>query len=205
MKNSGRGDKIMIKKIRRFFFAGLLILTPIVITFYILKTMATVSDRILSPILDYILGVHLPGVGLIMLVVIIIVSGAIAENTIGKKMFAWWDKMFNRIPLIRNLYKPVKQVFSAFSNSDGKSKFSRVVMVEYPKAGSFAMGFVTNNIEGEIAEKIGHNMVSCFVPTTPNPTSGFLLIIPSDKIIPLSISVEEGIRFIISGGISVKS
>lgn len=194
-----------MKKIRRFFFSGLLILTPIVITFYILKTMASASDNILSPVLDYILGVHLPGIGLIMLVVVIIISGAIAENTIGKKMFAWWDKMFNRIPLIRNLYKPVKQVFSAFSSNEGKSKFSRVVMVEYPKEGSFAMGFVTNNITGEIAEKIGHNMVSCFVPTTPNPTSGFLLIVPLDKVTPLSISVEEGIRFIISGGISGKS
>lgn len=195
----------MMKKIRRFFFSGLLILTPIVITFYILKTMASASDNILSPMLDYILGVHLPGIGLIMLVIIIIISGAIAENTIGKKMFAWWDKMFNRIPLIRNLYKPVKQVFSAFSSSEGKSKFSRVVMVEYPKEGSFAMGFVTNNITGEIAEKIGHNMVACFVPTTPNPTSGFLLIVPLDRVTPLSISVEEGIRFIISGGISGKS
>ncbi len=194
-----------MKKIRRFFFSGLLILTPIVITFYILKTMASASDNILSPMLDYILGVHLPGIGLIMLVIIIIISGAIAENTIGKKMFAWWDKMFNRIPLIRNLYKPVKQVFSAFSSSEGKSKFSRVVMVEYPKEGSFAMGFVTNNITGEIAEKIGHNMVACFVPTTPNPTSGFLLIVPLDRVTPLSISVEEGIRFIISGGISGKS
>ena len=194
----------MMKKIRQFFFAGLLVLTPIVITFYVLKTLAVASDNILSPIFDYIFGVHLPGIGIIALVIIIIISGAIAENTIGKRIFAWWDNTFNKIPLIRNLYKPVKQVFTAFSSSDGKNKFSKVIMVEYPKAGSFAMGFVTSTIKGEIAEKIGHNMVSCFVPTTPNPTSGFLLIVPSDKIIPLSISVEEGIRFIISGGISGK-
>ncbi len=192
----------MIKKFRHYFFAGILILTPMVLTFYILKALLDAAGSILSPFFDYLFGVHIPGIGLVTLLVIVVVSGIVAENVIGKKIFEWWDALLKKMPLVHNLYQPIKQIFSAFSNKDGKSKFSRVVLVEYPKAGSFAIGFVTNELEGKITERFEKKMLSCFVPTTPNPTSGFLLIVPLNEVIPLSISVEEGIRFVISGGIS---
>jgi len=192
----------MIRKLRHYFITGMLVLTPMVLTFYIFKALLVAADRILSPFFDLIFGVHIPGIGLLALIVVVIASGMIADNMIGRRFFGWWDNLLKKMPLIHNLYLPIKQIFSAFSGKDAKSKFSRVVLVEYPKSGSFALGFVTNELTGEMTEKFEEKMISCFVPTTPNPTSGFLLIVPSSRVIPLSISIEEGIRFVISGGIS---
>lgn len=197
------------RRMRNVFIAGLLVTIPIAFTFFILNFLFNKLDRAVSPSFTKVLiywGVpvaenfRIPGVGIFMTVTIIFLIGLLATNIFGKKLVHLGEKIVEKIPVVRNIYTGTKQVISALVDADIET-FSQVVLVEFPRKGIHAIGFVTRETQGEIQAKTDEDMVNVFVPTTPNPTSGFLVFIPKDETVKLSMTIEEAIKYVISGGI----
>lgn len=180
--------------LRNKFLAGILALIPIAITIYIVKLFIIFFDNIVSPIIDPFLGFHIPGLGLIVSLIIIYLLGVFITNVIGRTLLSFFEKWLNYIPLVRTIYHTTKQILGAFSKSG--SNFEKVVFLEYPRKGIWTMGFVT----GQTTGKDGTKFYSIFLPTTPNPTSGWMIFIPRDEVIPSAMSVEQGLRTLISAG-----
>lgn len=203
----------MIKKIRtklqNLFIAGLLVLLPISITVFILTFIFKKLDNLLSPAFVKLLilsglplqeGQSIPGLGFVATIIIIIFTGLITKNILGKKLFGLGEILVEKIPVARSIYSGAKQIIDTVSKSQ-LDAFNKVIMVEYPRRGLFSIGFVTCESKGEIQENIEEDVVNVFIPTTPNPTSGLLIFVPKKDVIPLSMSVEEGIKLVVSGGI----
>jgi uncharacterized membrane protein len=151
---------------------------------------------------DELLGYHIPGFGLLMTAVVILVTGIIAANYLGEKLVGFWEGLLSRIPLVRSIYSAVKQVTEAFVGSE--QSFQKAYLIEYPRRGTWTLAFQTSTKTGEAQAKTGLNsVVNVFVPTTPNPTSGFFLMVSQDDLVPLDMSVEQALKMIISGGVVV--
>jgi len=180
--------------LRNKFIAGALALIPIVVTIYFLKIFIGFFDQIVSPIIDPYLGFHIPGLGLIVSLLAIYLLGLFITNIIGKTSFRLFEKWLNYIPLVRTVYQVSKQVMSAFTFT--KTGFERVVFVEYPRTSAWTLGFVTGRSVG----KDGTPFLHLFLPTTPNPTSGWALFVPEDDVIVSDMTVEQGLKALISGG-----
>lgn len=187
-------------RLRKYFITGILVLLPLVITLYVLSFVIIFLDGLLAGVVAKFLGFPLPGLGLLLTVLIVLLVGMIATNVLGKKIIDFFDHVFIRIPMVKTLYGAIKQIIDAFSVQP-RDAFRRVAMVEYPRKGIYAMGFITGEGVGEIQEKTFSKVSSIFIPTTPNPTSGMLLFVPQSEIIFLDMSVEEGLKLIISGGV----
>lgn len=185
---------------RRYFINGLLVLLPGVITVYILFFGLVTIDGVLGNTLAKLVGFHIPGAGAVLTILLILATGIFTTNVIGRKAFQWAEKVFLKIPILNNIYQGVGQVIQAFSNSDTQ-KFQRVVLVQYPRLGIYSLGFVTNENIPEFNAAVQSRSVTVFIPTTPNPTSGFFVVVPSTDCLPLNISVEDAFKTIISAGI----
>ena len=185
----------MLQSIKRRIFAGLLAIVPIAVTFWILKFLFTFLDGLAAPFLKQT-GVEIPGLGIILTLLFIFLLGLIITNVIGKTLFNWGEKILHKLPIVNTIYSTIKQITSAFSGSTVKS-FEQVVFIQYPRVGLWTMCFVTNQSENINGEKFYH----VFVPTTPNPTSGVFIVVPKKDAIHPDISVEDGLKAIISGGI----
>jgi uncharacterized membrane protein len=185
--------KIQIN-LRNKLVAGALALIPIVVTYYFLISFVGFFDRIISPMIDPYLGFHIPGLGLIVSLLAIYFLGLFTTNIIGSSLLKIFEKWLNYIPLVRTVYQTIKQVTNAFSFT--QTGFERVVFVEYPRRGAWTLGFVTGKSTGAD----GTNFIHLFIPTTPNPTSGWVLFVPEDDIIQSEMTVEQGLKAIISGG-----
>lgn len=190
----------MKAKLRKYFFSGLLVVIPISLTVYILYKLIELTDK-LYPIAY--LPFYLPGVGIILTFCIILLIGIITTNFLGKKMISLGERIIDRIPLVKAIYNPIKQIFEAIFSMEEKS-FRRVVLIEYPRKGIFTMAFVTGIAKGEIQKKTKSRVLNIFVPTTPNPTSGFYLMVPEEDVTELDLTVEEAFRLIVSGGMASK-
>ncbi len=188
---------------RRYFITGLFVLLPLVVTLYLLITGFLIIDGILGNIIATLVGRPVPGAGAGLTLLMILGTGMIATNVIGRRLIGLGERIFLRIPIVRNIYLGVKQLLDAFSNSTTKDSFKQVVMIQYPKNGVYSLAFVTSKSKGEIQSKISARCVTVFIPTTPNPTSGFFLVIPKEDCIYLRMSVEEAFKLIISGGVLV--
>jgi len=192
--------------IKKNLVAGILIILPISITFYIVFLLVRVVDRILGvlpPKYDpqtYI-PFNIPGFRLFFAVIIIFIVGFLARNYIGSKLIEFWENIVNKIPFIRTIYVAIKQLGEAIFAKKEKD-FKRVVLIEYPREGIFTLAFTTGIGEGEIQKKTKKRVLNIFVPTTPNPTSGFYLLVPEDEIKFLDMSVEDAFKLIISGGMA---
>jgi len=180
--------------IRNKLVAGVLALIPVVVTYYFLRAFIGFFDRIVSPIIDPYLGFHIPGLGLIVSLSAIYVLGLFITNILGKSLLGFFEKWLNYIPLVRTVYQTIKQITSAFSFT--QTGFERVVFVEYPRKGAWTLGFVT----GQSTGADGTEFIHLFIPTTPNPTSGWALFVPEDDVIPSEMTVEQGLKALISGG-----
>lgn len=189
-----------MKSLRRFFLTGIVVLLPLAVTVYVLIFTFRLMDGFLGGLVRIALGRPLPGLGALATIGIVLLVGMIATNVIGKKLIALLEYLLNRIPLIKSIYGATKQIIDAFSLQKSNA-FQRVVLIEYPRRGLYAVGFITGCGMGEIQEKTAEELVNVFVPTTPNPTSGFLILIPKREVHYLEISVEEGLKLIISGGV----
>ena len=185
----------MWQSIKRRIFAGLLAIVPIAVTFWILKLLFTFFGGFAAPILKRI-GIQIPGLGIILTLVIVFVLGLLVTNVLGKTLFNWGERILAKLPIVNTIYKTIKQITSAFSGSTLKS-FQQVIFIQYPRIGLWTMCFETNESQNETGEEFYH----VFVPTTPNPTSGVFIIVPKKDVVHPNISVEDGLKAIISGGI----
>jgi uncharacterized membrane protein len=186
-------------RFRRAFITGVLVVTPLAGTVWILYSLFEKVDGLLGVLVVRLLGRPVPGLGVLLLLVIVVGAGIFARNFIGRRLIRWGNLILYRIPLFNRIYIALKQIFEVFLG-ERKTVFQRVVLFEYPRPGIHAIGFVTSRSSGEIQERTEQSLVNVFLPTTPNPTSGFLLFIPEADLIPLDMTVEEGIKLVISGG-----
>ena len=189
-------------KLRNNFIAGVVVLIPIGITVYLTIFIIKISSKILPKELNpnHYLPYDIPGVEIIISVILITFIGWLSLSLIGKKLLEIFNNILKRIPILRTIYSAFEQMLDIFTKSDAKKK--NVVLVQYPSKGSWAVGFVTKENKSEISHKAKQNLVNVFVPTTPNPTSGFLLMFPKEEVIYLDMSFEEASRFIVSAGTS---
>lgn len=190
----------MLKSLRTYFITGLIVLLPSIVTFYTLYKLFVFIDGFLGKPIRVYTGYSIPGVGLIMTVLLILLIGLFATNLIGRKILQSVERFFFNIPLVRSIYKTVKQIVDAFSHQNSNA-FQQVVLIEYPRKGLYALAFLTGVSKGEIQAKTSEETINVFLPTTPNPTSGFLLLVPKKDVTFLNMSVEEGLKLIISGGV----
>ena len=193
----------IFKKISNNFFKGILISVPVIITFYIAWALIKFFDNKASPILGTF-PYEVPGFGLILVFIIFSLIGFLTTGLLGRIFSSFIEKILSKIPVLRNIYSGLKQLFETILSKKSNS-FREVVLIEYPRKGIWAMGFLTGNTKGEVNRKTKNEMVNIFLPTTPNPTSGFLLFLPKKDIQRLSMTVEEGIKMIISAGMLTPS
>lgn len=188
------------RRMRNYFLTGLIVLLPAVISIFVLWRLFTGLDRILGRFVELWLGYKIPGVGLVALILIIIGIGAIASNIIGRRLIRIGEAIVARIPIIRWIYRTTKQLFSTLL-AERSTSFRKVVLINYPYKGMYSMAFQTSESAGPVEDAVdGRRLVSVFLPTTPNPTSGYFLLVPQEDVIPLDISVNEGLKYIISAG-----
>ena len=197
-----RRKKSILSSVRNYFFAGAVVLIPIGITLYLSLFIIKVSTKILPRELNpnNYLPIEIPGIEIIIAVIIITFIGWLSLSFLGKKIFELINSILKKIPILRTIYSAINQMTESLTKSDNKQK--SVVLLEYPKKDVWAVGFATKENKGIINDKIGNELVNVFVPTTPNPTSGFLLMVPKKNLIFLDISFEQASKFIVSAGTS---
>lgn len=196
----------MFRWLRNSFLTGVVVALPVTVTIWLIFIFVTFVDRSVKPLIperynpESYLPFALPGLGVVIAVVALTLLGALAANIFGRTLIDVGERILNTVPLVRNVYGAVKQIATTvFSNR--QNSFKEVVLVEFPTQGSYAVGFVTAPARGEVKKSVGDDTIGIFVPTTPNPTSGFLLYTPRSRVQPLSMSVEEAAKLIISFGL----
>ena len=195
--------KSIALRLRNYFFTGVIVLIPIGFTLYLSKFLINFSTNLvpvgLNP--NTYLPYSIPGIEIFLTIVFITIVGSLSLSFLGKKFLQLVDDLFKRIPILRTIYSAIGQMTETFRNQKNSSKKS-VVLIEYPRKGSWAVGFATKENQGEIKNKTNKDLINVFVPTTPNPTSGFLLMFPKEDLIYLDMSFEEASKFIVSAGTS---
>jgi len=192
--------------LRRYLVAGLLVWVPVGVTLLIVGFLVDLMDQtlLLLPVSlqpEKLLGFRIPGLGLVLTAVVVFVTGVIVTNLFGMRIVNIGERLLQRIPLVRSIYASVKQVTQSLFSS-GKS-FRKVVLVEYPRKGMWSLAFQTGAGAGEISRKTGKNIANVFIPTTPNPTSGFFLMVPHEDVIELDMSVDDGLKMLLSVGVVI--
>ena len=190
-----------MKKLRTIIVAGLLVWVPLGATIFVLKLLIDLFGNLDSRMSDQ-LGFTIPGIGILLALLVLLGTGLIAANYFGKRFVGFWESLLERIPLVRNIYSAVKR-FVEIILSDSTQSFSRVLLIEYPRKGLYSLSFQTSQNLGEIQEKIGDDVVCVFIPTTPNPTSGLILMVPEQDVIELDMNVEDALKMVISLGVVV--
>jgi len=190
-------------RLRNYFITGIVVLVPIGITLYLTKFFISISSKLIPYDLNpnNYLPFAIPGLEIILSIIFITIIGGLSLSFIGKRILKFVNDLFKRIPILRTIYSAIGQMTESFAPKKGSKKKS-VVLIEYPRKGSWAVGFATKDNKGEISKKTNSNLVNVFVPTTPNPTSGFLLMFPKQEVIYLDMSFEEASKFIVSAGTS---
>ncbi len=207
----------MTHNLRKWFFAGLLVLVPFAITVWLLDWAISTLDKTLfllpkawQP--DSWLGVHIPGLGAILTLAVLLFVGALVSNFLGKQLMVWWDALLGRIPVVRSIYSSVKQVSDTLFSENGNA-FRQAVLVQWPRAGAWTIGFVTGAPNGNVLDSLRQRnlenapsgdaggYLSVYVPTTPNPTSGYLMMFKKSECQALSMSVDEALKYVVSMGV----
>lgn len=196
-----------MKNLRRYLVAGVLVWLPVGITLLLLRLLISVMDRTLVLVPEQYrpeawLGFAIPGLGLVLTLAILLVTGVLAANFVGRSLVAFWERMLERIPVVRSIYSASKN-FAEIVFSDSDQSFKKVLLIEYPRKGLYGLAFQTATELGEIQTKSGKDLVCTFVPTTPNPTSGFIIMLPREDVIELDMNVDEALKMIISLGVVV--
>jgi len=196
-----------MKRLRRYLVAGLLIWAPLAVTFVLLRFAVNVMDKTLAIIPqqyrpDELLGFHIPGLGVILTFVVLFITGMLAANFVGRYVVGGWESLLDRIPIVRTIYGGAKN-FAEIVFSDSNDSFKQVLLIEYPRKGLYSLAFQTSSELGEVQGRTGADVVCCFVPTTPNPTSGFVIMVPRKEIMVLDMDVDEALKMIISLGVVV--
>lgn len=204
-----------MKRLRRYLVAGLLVWIPLGVTIFLIsiavrlmdKTLALVPaeykpEFLLQQLLDTEAPVHVPGLGVVLTILILLLTGVLAANFIGRSFVGGWESLMDRIPVVRSIYSAAKK-FAEIVFSDTSQSFKKVVLIEYPRKGLFSLAFQTSTDLGEVQGRTGEDVLCCFVPTTPNPTSGVVIILPRKDAIFLDMDVDEALKMVISLGVVV--
>ncbi len=195
--------------LRKWFFAGLLVLVPLAITIWLLEWAISSLDKSLLLLPkswhpDVLLPVHIPGFGVILTLAVLLLVGATVSNFLGKRLIGWWDALLGRIPVVRSIYSSVKQVSDTLFSENGNA-FRKAVLVEWPRAGTWTIGFVTGVPSGDVLNVLQHGVVeeflSVYIPTTPNPTGGYMMMFKKSECQELSMSVDEALKYVVSMGV----
>jgi len=199
---SEKVKKSLLVRLRNYFITGAIVLIPIGITIYITLFVIKISSKLLPKSINpnNYLPFDIPGIEILISIILITIIGGLSLSFLGKKFLEIFNNALKRIPILRTIYSAVGQLTESFTKSDGTKK--SVVIIEYPRKGLWVVGFATKDNSGEIAKKTNEELVNVFIPTTPNPTSGFLLMVPKKDLIYLDMSFEEASRFIVSAGTS---
>jgi uncharacterized membrane protein len=198
--------KVMMATVRRYFISGLLLWLPIWVTLLVIRFLVEILDNTMSMLPrqyqpDNIFGFHIPGIGVVITLGVIFITGLIAANFLGKSVVRFWDALIGRIPLVRSVYSSVKQVSDTLFTPGGQS-FRKVLLVEYPRKGLWTLAFQTGDATPEVCKMLETaEMVSLFVPTTPNPTSGFLMMAARKDVMEMNMTVDQALKFVISLGV----
>ena len=196
-----------MKYLRRYLVAGLLVWIPLGVTIFILRVLIGLMDRSLLLIPQQYrpeewFGFAIPGLGLILTLLVLLVTGLLAANIVGRCMVGFWESLLDRIPVVRSVYSAAKN-FAEIVFSDSGQSFKKVLLIEYPRKGIYSLAFQTATNLGEVQGRTGEEMICTFVPTTPNPTSGYIIILPKKDIIELDMEIDEALKMIISLGVVV--
>lgn len=196
-----------VRQLRSWLIAGLLVWLPVVATIVVIRFIINLMDMtlvLLPPAWrpEYVFGIYIPGLGLVLAIVVLLGTGMALTNIAGRRLVNYWESLLARIPLVRSIYSGVKKVSETLLMPSGKS-FRRVLLIEYPRKGIWSLAFQTSSDLGEVQQKTGKHVLGVFVPTTPNPTSGYIVLVPSDEVVELDMTVDEAIRMIISLGVVV--
>ena len=191
--------------IKRYFITGLLIWVPLAITAWVLSLIASVADQSLRLLPESVLKLKplsfaFPGTGIVLTLLIIMVTGLLTTNFVGQRLVGWWEQLLARIPVVNSIYNSVKQVSDTLFSSSGNA-FRKALLIQYPREGSWTIAFLTGKPGGDVANHLRGDYVSVYVPTTPNPTSGFFLMLPKSEVIELNMAVDEALKYIISMGV----
>lgn len=194
-------------KLRTWLVAGLLVWVPLGVTFLVVKLLVDLTDQVLLLLPtqyrpEHVLGFNLPGVGIALTLLIVMITGMIFANLFGRRLVRLWEDILARIPLVRSIYSSVKQITETLFSAQGKS-FRKVVLVEYPRRELWTLAFLTGDTAQGLIDITERDLASIYVPTTPNPTSGFFIMVPREDIVELDISVEAGLKLILSTGVVV--
>ncbi|WP_298624231.1 DUF502 domain-containing protein [uncultured Legionella sp.] len=191
--------------LKKYLLAGLVVWLPLLITIGVLRFIVDLLDNTMALIPkayqpEHLLGLHIPGLGVILSLILLVSTGVFATNFFGQRLVAWGESILSRIPLVRSIYNAVKQVMNTVLSTNSEA-FRKVLLIEYPRQGVWSIGFQTGSVNTEINDKVKDEMLSLFIPTTPNPTSGFLLMYPKKDTIELDMSIDEALKCIISLGV----
>ena len=191
--------------VRRWLLAGLLVLVPLAITVWVLDWIVSTLDQTLQILPrnwhpDYLIGVHVPGFGVLLALAIVLLIGAVASNFFGRKLVGWWDSLLGRIPIVRSIYSSVKQVSDTLFSENGNA-FRKAVLVQWPREGVWTIAFQTGTPGGDVVNHLGPDYLSVYVPTTPNPTGGYFVMLKASDCIELNMSVDEALTYVISMGV----
>jgi uncharacterized membrane protein len=197
----------MMKSIRKWLLSGMLVIVPLGITVWVLEWIVSSLDKTLlilpgnwQP--DKLLGVHIPGFGVILAFAILLTVGAVASNFFGRKLVSWWDALLNHIPVVRSIYSSVKQVSDTLFSDSGNA-FRKAVLIQWPRENVWTIAFVTGMPGGDVVNHLQGDYVSIYVPTTPNPTGGYFVMLKKSDCIELNMSVDEALKYIVSMGVVV--
>lgn len=189
--------------LRTTFLRGIGVLIPLGLTYWFFESLLNALDGILSPLFARWLGQHVPGIGFVAMLLIILLVGLLTRNLVGRFLLAGFETLVRSIPVVRSVYSAIKDLVTAFG-VEGKSRtFRQVVMTEYPRKGLYCIGFVTNEMKYAQSGGITRDFLNVYIPNPPNPTSGFLVLIPRDEAIHLDLTIEEGLKLVLSGGIVI--
>lgn len=191
--------KALLPAVRRYLLTGLIVAAPVGVTIFLLAWAFRELDAILGQYLPPLLGVAVPGLGLLVLLIALLLIGWISHRALGRRVLYGWNDLLSRVPVVRKVYGTASQVVQSVLDRDEKL-FQACAMMEYPSAGSYALVFITARAPREMEGPVGTEMVTVFLPTFPNPTTGYLMQVPTDGLTPLSMSVEDGFQLVISAG-----
>jgi uncharacterized membrane protein len=196
-----------MKRLRRYIVAGILVWLPIGVTVFLLRILVGLLDQSLLLIPEQyrpeeLIGFTIPGLGLLLTLLILLITGVLAANIVGRSMVGLWESMLERIPVVRSVYSAAKN-FAEIVFSDSSQSFKKVLLIEYPRKGLYSLAFQTSSQLGEVQGRTGEEVICAFVPTTPNPTSGLIIVVPRKDVIELDMEVDEALKMIISLGVVV--
>ena len=196
-----------MKRLRRYIVAGILVWLPIGVTIFLVRILIGLLDRTMVLIPqkyqpEEYLGFAIPGLGIVLTILLLLITGVLAANIVGRSMVGLWESMLERIPVVRSVYSAAKN-FAEIVFSDSSQSFKKVLLIEYPRKGLYSLAFQTSSELGEVQGRTGEDVVCTFVPTTPNPTSGFIIIVTRKDVIELDMEVDEALKMIISLGVVV--